>query len=255
MTSFQKGGPGDLTYPLAAAPAQSDLVNPNVTPNDHGLPVPLTPCDDGFAAELGEVIKVRADVEAGVWPSWFFEAHGVHPGVPMPLYDEGVTSPGAAADIVRMDMPIDLGRILIRWLNRNGYKMHAEIDGYTDFLCNPVSCLEQLGNVIEAALTAAFEAKYFFGRARPEEVLAQNMTHYAEGCPNHPSAPAGHSAVSGATAKFLELAFDLDDKALLVVRTSALHFGMYRTLAGVHFQTDNEAGFILGERIAEELMA
>lgn len=96
---------------------------------------------------------------------------------------------------------------------------------------------------------------------------------YPEGCPLHPAYPAGHATVAGACTATLKAFFDetqivtncvvaSDDGLSLTPYTgpaltvggeinklaSNIHMG--RDMAGIHYRSDGEAGFLLGEQVA-----
>ena len=96
---------------------------------------------------------------------------------------------------------------------------------------------------------------------------------FTEGCPLHPSYPAGHAVVSGACSVILKAYFDetqpiqncvmasadglslipLDQVTLTVggeVNKLAFNIAMGRDFAGIHYRSDAEAGFRLGEEVA-----
>jgi hypothetical protein len=165
-----------------------------------------------------------------------------------------------------------------------------------------------LGRACEDALKAAWFQKWLVHRRlRPEEfggrvhqtkvhaaqyplhsdllnsaalndVFATNATYllpqaFAEGCPLHPSYPAGHATVAGACAAMLKAFFDetqivtdcvlasgdglslvpFDDIALTVggeINKLAFNIAMGRNFAGIHYRSDAEVGFQLGEDVA-----
>jgi hypothetical protein len=96
---------------------------------------------------------------------------------------------------------------------------------------------------------------------------------YPEGCPLHPAYPAGHATVAGACSAMLKAFFDeteiitncvvasadglsltpLNDIALTVggeVNKLAFNIAMGRNFAGIHYRSDAEVGFRLGEDVA-----
>lgn len=96
---------------------------------------------------------------------------------------------------------------------------------------------------------------------------------FPEGCPLHPSYPQGHGTVAGACSVALKAFFDetqiltdcvmaSDDglsltpyagSALTVggeINKLALNVAMGRDYAGIHYRSDAEAGFLLGEQVA-----
>ena len=121
-----------------------------------------------------------------------------------------------------------------------------------------------------------FGAKWFAGRARPEEVAhkikvgdipaeyvpaeivsalsemdfdtAPAFTAYPEGSPNHPSWPAMHSAASAGSI-WMPLVMDLLEAQLCEVKAVDYGVAYARTVAGVHFPSDNIDGLNLGQEI------
>jgi hypothetical protein len=111
-----------------------------------------------------------------------------------------------------------------------------------------------------------------------DRVFARNGTYllpqaYAEGSPLHPSYPAGHATVAGACSAMLKAFFDesglitncvmasadglslvpCEGLALLVggeINKLAFNIAMGRNFAGIHYRSDAEAGFRLGEEVA-----
>jgi membrane-associated phospholipid phosphatase len=100
---------------------------------------------------------------------------------------------------------------------------------------------------------------------------------YPEGCPLHPSYPQGHGTVAGACATSLKAFFDetqivtdcvvaSDDgltlnpytgPALTVggeINKLAFNVGIGRDYAGIHYRSDAEAGFMLGEQVAMAIL-
>ncbi|HEY3056869.1 MAG TPA: phosphatase PAP2 family protein, partial [Thermoanaerobaculia bacterium] len=100
---------------------------------------------------------------------------------------------------------------------------------------------------------------------------------YPEGCPLHPSYPAGHAAVAGAGATVLKAFFDesfpvddpvvaSDDGLTLApyngppltigdeLNKLAWNVAVGRNMAGIHWRSDAVAGLKLGEAVALDLM-
>jgi membrane-associated phospholipid phosphatase len=96
---------------------------------------------------------------------------------------------------------------------------------------------------------------------------------YPEGAPLHPSYPQGHSTVAGACSAMLKAFFDetqivtncvvasgdglslnpYTGPALTVggeINKLAFNVAIGRNFAGIHYRTDAEAGFLLGEQVA-----
>jgi hypothetical protein len=100
---------------------------------------------------------------------------------------------------------------------------------------------------------------------------------YVEGCPLHPSYPAGHAVIAGACATVLKALFEEtalvsgvvtpseDGKSLIPATGPALTIGgelnklafnipMGRDWAGIHYRSDTAAGLALGEAVAIAFM-
>lgn len=258
---FNKGAETPLDYPLLAIPENSGnsrLVNPAVG-DSHGLSAPTMPHELGFESELNEVLEVRLMVSQGIYPADFMARH--HPResfnpvmVPEPLAREGLTieNPQAMANVVHMDSPIDMPLAVLAWLLSEGAQRKKPTSEHVDFLGHVPHVVEDVADAVKRNLHKAFEAKYWFGRPRPEEVLHQFtdispelFTAYPEGCPCHPAYPAGHGAAAGAVRIFKKL-FHLTEAQWRVCVDTAYHWSMYRTFAGVHYANDNTAGLAIG---------
>lgn len=99
---------------------------------------------------------------------------------------------------------------------------------------------------------------------------------YPEGCPTHPSYPAGHAVISGACATILKALFNEDfeipsplqpnsDNSSLEAYVGTLRLGdelnklaanisLGRDHAGVHYRSDGIEGILLGEKIAIDIL-
>jgi len=131
-----------------------------------------------------------------------------------------------------------------------------------------------------------FAAKWFIGRARPEEVAfkihnekkakkdrdgacypcilkekieklkmksAVDFTAYPEGSPAHPSWPAMHSAGSSLSL-WLPVVCDLTDEQWHQAKLIDYAVAYGRTVAGVHYHEDNIAGLNMGQEIIAEAL-
>jgi hypothetical protein len=187
----------------------------------------------------------------------------------------------------------------------NPYKWSKNQAGFVTF--GPPHAIDFMARAANAALKAAWYQKWLVHRRiRPEEFAARvhhtlggtarypihgdllkssvldvlhfaNGTHllpqaYPEGCPAHPSYPAGHAAVAGACTTMLKAFFsesfvipkpvvsDPNGTALLPypgpltlageLNKLAWNIAMARDFAGVHWRSDSADGMRLGEAVA-----
>jgi len=192
----------------------------------------------------------------------------------------------------------------------NPYRRSATQAGFSTF--GGPHVLDLLARVANHSLKAAWYQKwYLHRRLRPEEfggavdglfrkgldhpvhndiknsaaleiVFSRSNTYllpqaYPEGCPTHPSYPAGHAVIAGACATVLKAFFDesfeipapveasANGLSLIPYKGTALTVGgelnklaanisMGRNAAGVHWRSDATAGLKLGEAAALSIM-
>lgn len=177
-------------------------------------------------------------------------------------------------------------QMIANWLGDANQKLSFNSDviprfGKRDFLRGPVMLSEMIGRAIRVVGPCDFSLKWIVGRARPEEIAWKlnkgiidvpdgvdekilnemkasiermklkdptDFTAYAEGSPTHPSWPAMHSA-SSAASFWLDVVMDLTDDQLCEARMLDWSVSYARTVAGVHYPTDNIAGLIVGQEI------
>lgn len=139
---------------------------------------------------------------------------------------------------------------------------------------------EELGGLVHQTRTAA--RKYpvhsdLLNSAAVEKTFARTGAYllpqvYPEGCPMHPSYPAGHATVSGACSVVLKALFaeemllpgsvlpnadgtslqPLDYAATIGAEVNKLasNIAIGRNWAGIHYRSDDLAGLRLGEDVA-----
>ena len=123
--------------------------------------------------------------------------------------------------------------------------------------------------------------KWNYGVARPEEVVwailkgrrdgvpeqiiklleenfanitkATQFTGYPEGSPNHPSFPAMHAACAAASL-WMPVVFDLTPAQHCEVKRLDYAIAYARTVAGVHYPSDNIAGLNIGQEVLAQLL-
>lgn len=174
--------------------------------------------------------------------------------------------------------------MITKWLGNKTLKRKSALfptTGNKDFLRFPVMLSDLVGHAIRMVAPCDFALKWDEGRARPEEVAwmikeghltipdkysdrvyelfakigdynsftsPTNFTAYPEGSPNHPSYPAMHSAASAASF-WLDVTMDLNEEQRCEARMLDYSISYARTVAGVHYSSDNIAGLMVGQEI------
>jgi membrane-associated phospholipid phosphatase len=96
------------------------------------------------------------------------------------------------------------------------------------------------------AMVACFESKYFYWRIRPFQADPGLKTLFPT--PNHPSYPAAHGAGSGAAGAISAFLFPRDAAGLVSAQAM---LAQSRLWAGIHYQTDIDAGLTQGRAVAQ----
>jgi len=151
-----------------------------------------------------------------------------------------------------------------------------------DFVNKVVMLSELIGWAVSTVSPIAFASKWHEGRMRPEEVallltrypkhqlaahgpgkIAQSnlaalnlnanssgfdYTAYEFGAPKHPSWPAMHSAASSASLYFA-VVLNLTSTQLKQARLLDCAVASFRSIAGVHYESDNMAGLAIGQEV------
>ena len=259
MTYFyKKGSPNPISYPvtdLGNLTPGSNLHSPKIG-DPHGLPAPAMPGSIAFEDELAEVLGVRMRVIENRMPYEFLAKY--HPRadydprkVPEPIRRAGLQyNAKNMVRLVHMDRPIDIGLACWNYLVATGATLVAPETGFNDFINRVPDAHLVLAQKICDSMDRCFEAKYFYGKPRPEEAFARtglpwNITGYDEGCPNHPAYPAGHGAAAGSVS-VLFTHFNTTQQQRNEVIDACYVWAMSRTLAGVHYAVDNLAGLAIG---------
>lgn len=257
---FKKGHSSSIKFPVRRLldPENSLIVSPRFGVK-YGFNNPYT--KENIDSYYREVLDVRKMVEAGEYPHDFMRKHypwqmSQYPeSMPQPLYSEGLRydDPQACADVVHMDNPFDLVAALQSYaLSQGGTpsKRH-KWSSFKDFVGAVPSASRFITRKQDIAVKKGFRVKYYHGVIRPEEMYdtGTGMTAYEDGCPCHPSFPAGHGCLAGAAAWAVIEYYDLPWHAVVQIRNAAYAWSMWRTLAGVHYAPDNIAGLEVGKLV------
>lgn len=237
LFAFAKGGP-DLWIDYRSQTSSGGLTPPAVGSSE-------------WIRQVEESIDVREKTERNVWPSEFLAAY--HPGayfdpdiIPEPLRMRGIEDAQSAAAWVGMDKPWHLAEACLDWTHDMGVPLRERAIG-VQFHGSVGEPMRAVINRIDYNLTRVFDAKYHFMYPRLEEILdipGSIFTAYHEGCPCHPSYPAGHAGTAAA-AQALNAFFDYEPWQWQVIYDAMYHGAQYRTLAGVHLPMDNIDGLRL----------
>lgn len=254
---FQKGAAdGEIVeYPCVLETISKDthMVNP-CDGVRHGIPEPHRPGSAEYDEEADALVRLAMDVERDIWPEWYWEFVGVDSRISPVLRAVGLceSNPKGCADSVQMDQPEELWAAIIRYARDEGVPLETGLPGQR-FLERHVSPLKVYADRVDTQMEKAFEAKYFFGQPRPEEYEnSPNFAHYPEGCPNHPSYPAGHGTFAGAANWGFNQVFpDAPMGAVRDVRTATLQLAHFRDMARVHNRQDSRVGWEFGNDTLE----
>lgn len=270
MQTFQKGAIDPLVYPLRELPDKSDrLADPHIGDQQKmpdGFP---RPGDQEFERQVELFKSCRGDVTQGIWPQKYIDTFQpglkprylppvfemIHANQSAPLVD--VNNPETAANLVQMDRPYDLGQYLFDWLWSIGTPLRSDPTiskyGKHDYMLGAsTDYMKFLSDNLADCYHDFMSAKYYFGMPRPEEYFDLPgciVTQYGEGCPKHPSLPAGHGAFAGRTYRVTLTFFKIIDSIVQrALWLACWFFAHFRTFAGVHWAMDNDAGLHLGRR-------
>lgn len=246
---------------LSAEQGGNGLVSLRVG-KSHGASCPvILRSDEGLRAALDDVMSVRKLVEIGEYPfavmrkNWPDDFGSMPENFPAALADAhkvlglerpvSFDDPQACAQIVRMDQPGDLHRVMHPWMLSQGFVYKSAQMHSFDFAAMTAADDAEAAAARSVALEKAFEVKAWRGIARPEEVAGYNMTAYPEGCPGHAESWAGHAAFSESTARHYALNWrevgsgntlrPLPSEAIRQIVWHGFCFSMWRLFAGVHY--------------------
>ena len=264
---FNKGAEFKLDYPMIEAP---DLPTRLHNPGDARPGRVTPPKQSGMYDLLIEVMDVVQKVQKNIYPLEFMERYfPAHWGefrphdLPEALIEavygdrkyQNVANLSVRAEAVRMDDPRVLALVFKKIVASYGQFKLKDHRNYKHFDFHGVTSDFNVGLEIEMEknIKECFANKYYYGVPRPEELhkevfpeLNQNaFTAYVEGCPNHPSFPAGHGTYAGTILAYYLNNLQLTPDVILILRTTSFRWSMWRTWAGVHYGPDNMAGLMI----------
>jgi hypothetical protein len=117
--------------------------------------------------------------------------------------------------------------------------------------CYETSLVSMLLNVaIYDAIIAAWDSKYAYKRSRPFSLDRHVKTYILN--PQSPSYPCEHSVTAGVAATLLAHFYPAKANTVNQLSTEVMQS---RIAAGVAFPSDTRAGFEMGKKIAEKVLA
>jgi membrane-associated phospholipid phosphatase len=238
--------------------------------------MPNSDSDHTFWDDFRHVVDVQQTRRTGGDPSELLQLPDLWEG--MNIHE--------LAEAVHEDYPGSLQVELIQWLWQEGAQLDYDVVPFRssfDFVGLVIRLADLNTWAIGAVAPTNFHLKWYVGRPRPEEVAykiaegeltandgvpqdiiskidsmdlnnATAFTAYDEGSPAHPSWPAMHSAASSASF-WLAVALDLSAEQYCEALRVDYAVSYARTVAGVHYPTDNIAGLNLGQQIMAEQLA
>lgn len=96
------------------------------------------------------------------------------------------------------------------------------------------------------AMIACWDGKYAYWAIRPVQLDPGLTTLFTT--PNHPSYPAAHATNSTAISEIMAYLFPTRAE---LFRRQGFEAGKSRRIAGVHYQSDIDAGIVLGRKVAQ----
>lgn len=254
MIKFAKGcGANELEFPITQDRLDNLLpcaLHDPCVGNSHGVELPSElATEQGLIDSAKEVAKTSAMAQRGefnhdimrkYWPKDF----GEYPNeLPKPLLMAGLSmeDPAGMGNAVHMDLPWALHDYILRWIQREKIPLKKGAHDHGNFQNRIIHPAENLLDRISRNMKIMFEIKYYFGVARPEEVLGYNNTLYDDACPPHPSFGAGHTAAAAAGRLYYET-FDMTYEQKKILFMTIFWWSVSRTIAGVHHMMDNIMG-------------
>ncbi|MCT4578642.1 phosphatase PAP2 family protein [Donghicola sp.] len=109
--------------------------------------------------------------------------------------------------------------------------------------------IEFIDALLRLCIPVEMRCKYEFGRARPVEIAPEVMPIIQT--PGHGSYPSGHAVESMAIASALEHFSEEGSGPKIgpAARAMARRIAFNRVVAGVHYESDNAGGEVLGEKL------
>lgn len=253
--NFNKGmSPNKCKFPITEEQLNNlkpcNLVNPMVGKH-HGTKIPKS---FDIRESALEILKVRQQVQNRDFPWWFMKKYWPynfempkHLPVSFQINNLSFDNVEGLAEIVHMDDPLDLPLSQKKVLTNPKYGGKANIKrkhgNWKQFIETVPDLNKKISIYQSHYIRKIFEAKSYFGIARPEEVLSDiltphELTAYFEGCPNHASTPQGHGGFSQAGILALNDSLTLTTKQIQELLYESYLWGQFRCLAGVHYGID-----------------
>jgi len=197
---------------------------------------------------------------AGTWRPWLLESGSeLRPGPPPAYLSEAWQA--EADEVVRVNEQLtdEQVRIARFWADGAGtdtppghwMRIAIELTVRDELpLASTARVLTHLAIAQADAFIACWDAKFTYWSGRPTALIPGFASTVIT--PNFPSYTSGHATLSGASAEVLAAFFPSDREVLMAQGDEATTSRLY---GGIHWRSDNEVGFALGQEIGKRAIA
>jgi membrane-associated phospholipid phosphatase len=202
---------------------------------------------------------------AGTWKTWVVSPASVRPGPPPAFGSPQFRAEAQEVLDVTRNLTPDQKRIADFWKDGGGTPLPP---GHWNQIALDVVKKQQLSTprvartfaLLNVALAdageVAWDVKYTYWSPRPMNAIRDlgldpGFVPYVRPTPSFPSYVSGHSTYSSAAATVLDYLFPDQARSFDAMAQEA---ALSRLYGGIHFRSDNEAGFTVGTRIGQQVV-
>jgi len=199
---------------------------------------------------------------AGTWKTWVANVASIRPGPPPAFGSAQFRAEAQEVLDVTRNLTADQKRIADFWKDGGGTPLPP---GHWNQIALDVVKKQQqstprvartfalLNVALADAGNAAWDAKYAYWSPRPMNAIRDlgldpGFVPYVRPTPSFPSYVSGHSTYSAAAAGVLDYLFPDQARSFDAMAQEA---ALSRLYGGIHFRSDNEAGFALGTKVGQ----
>lgn len=198
---------------------------------------------------ISTVSIAQVEPDAGKWKTWVIKVDGNY-RLPKPPEAKETEKELEQLSVLQKQEGTSLMDEIAHWNGgAPGYRWGQLTSEIADKKTPPFRSLALLHIAIYDATIAAWNNKYYYKRARPNAsfVKAADIP-----VPASPSFPCENSAATGAASVILSYLYPNKADSIQKIAQSALKA---RLLSGFQFPSDVSAGFELGKKVGEEVVA